>query len=133
VLIGTVQSIKNGESKRAKVYKTKIELLPAAWIFPRGIVFSYMLHTDQRGYPTICPMFSTFAIVPPSSNQFRLVREGDIDELRRMFDIGLAAPTDREDSYPEKSLLHVSCLWLPDFDSSNTACSSVQYLIVIWQ
>ena len=123
VSICTMQSSKNDQSKTARTYKTRVEFLPAAWIFSRGVTFSYTLYTDQRGYPTICPMLSTFAIVHPDSEQFNLVADGDIHGLRRMFDMGLAAPTDRTYGYNCNSLLHVSDISLYDFDYSNVTCS----------
>jgi hypothetical protein len=109
VSIGTMRN------KTTKTYKTRVEFLPAAWIFSRGITFSYTLYTDQRGYPTICPMLSTFAVVPVRSEQFILVKRGDIHGLRRMFSMGLAAPTDRTYDYGGGSLLHVSDMALYDF------------------
>ncbi|KAH9894487.1 hypothetical protein F4778DRAFT_794537 [Xylariomycetidae sp. FL2044] len=46
---------------------------------------------------------------PVDSEVFSVVMEGDIDSLRRMFDMGLASPYDRTRS--NKTLLHIAMSW----------------------
>ena len=78
---------------------------PGLWV-RRGISMVCESQQDQRGYYQICPMISTFAVVPKFSNVFLRVVARDIPGLQDLFEAGLAAPTDRDpNSY---SLLHVS-------------------------
>lgn len=52
----------------------------------------------------------TFAVVPRETEQFCLVKMGDIDNLRRLFVTWLAGPQDRD---PDGNiLLHISSLVL---------------------
>ena len=88
-------------------YRVSLDFRPAPslWV-RRGISMVCESQQDQRGYYQICPMLSTFAVVPLDSEVFVCVCERDIQGLQVLFGAGLAAPTDRHpDSW---SLLHVS-------------------------
>ena len=88
-------------------YRVSLDFQPAPSLwFRRGISMVCESQQDQRGCYQICPMLSTFAVVPSHSEVFVCVRKRDIQGLQILFGAGLAAPTDRS---PESwSLLHVS-------------------------
>ena len=94
-------------SSTRHTYRVSLDFQPAPslWV-RRGISMVCESQQDQRGYYQICPMLSTFAIVPLESEVFVCVYERDIQGLQVLFGAGLAAPTDRA---PESwSVLHVS-------------------------
>ena len=88
-------------------YRVSLGFRPAPSLrVRRGLSLVCESQQDQRGYYQICPMISTFAIVPSDSEVFSCVVHGDIPGLQYLFEARLAAPTDRNtDGY---SLLHVS-------------------------
>ena len=78
---------------------------PSLWV-RRGISMVCESQQDQRGCYQICPMISTFAIVPRDAEVFSCVERGDIPGLQYLFEARLAAPTDRNPN--SMTLLHVS-------------------------
>ena len=88
-------------------HHVSIDFQPAlSLLVTRGISITCETRQDQRGYYQMCPMISTFAIVPYEAKVFSLVRDRDIKGLQGLFEAGSAAPTDRDDR--SWSLLHVS-------------------------
>ena len=74
----------------------------------RGVSIRYSSRHNQRGFYQICPMITTFAIVPDESEVFNCVYNRDLAGLKVLFGTGNAAPTDRTEDMT--SLLHVSIL-----------------------
>ena len=88
-------------------YHISIDFQPTrSLLVTRGITVACESRQDQRGYYQMCPMISTFAIVPRGAKVFSFVRDRDIKGLQGLFEAGSAAPTDRDDR--SWSLLHVS-------------------------
>ena len=88
-------------------YRVSLDFQPAQnlWV-RRGLSMVCKSQQDHRGYHQICPMISTFAIVPHDAEAFSCVALADIPGLQYLFGARLAAPTDRD---PEAvSLLLVS-------------------------
>lgn len=102
------QAFKTFDSSWARYsYHVLIDFQPASSLLvSRGISMKCESRQDQRGYYQICPMISTFAIVPKDAKVFLLIKENDITGLQGLFEARLAAPTDRNKD--GISLLHVS-------------------------
>ncbi|KAL8721473.1 MAG: hypothetical protein Q9225_001852 [Loekoesia sp. 1 TL-2023] len=67
-------------------------------LIARGITLRCESKQDRRGYYQICPMISTFAIVPKGTGVFECVGNNDVAGLQRLFENRLAAPTDRDEN-----------------------------------
>ncbi len=91
-------------------YSVSIDFHPTpGLLMQRGLSFKCNRRQDQRGFYQICPMLSTFAVVPGDSDVFQCVRDNDIRGLQKPFAAGLGAPSDRTEG--SWSLLHVrTCL-----------------------
>lgn len=88
-------------------YRMSINFQPApSLLFTRGISMKCESRQDQRGYYQMCPMMTTFAIIPNDAEAFILIDAHDITGLQALFEARLAAPTDRNKD--GISLLHVS-------------------------
>jgi hypothetical protein len=93
---------------RTRIFEVRLCFIPALWISSSGLVMSYRQEVDPRGYPSLYPNLSAFAVVPHKAEQFYLVQTGDVEKLREMFLNGLAGPRDRK---PDGlSLLYVGSL-----------------------
>ena len=82
-----------------KSYRISIEFVPAlALIRLRGLNLSVDNTQDQRGFYLICPLISTFAVIPLESEIFIFVGENNVEGVQNLFQRGLAAPSDRDPS-----------------------------------
>lgn len=91
-----------------KSYQISIEFVPApALIQLRGLRLSIENKRDQRGFYQICPLISTFAIVPDDAEVIKFVKENDVEAIQLLFLRGLAAPNDRDPS--GRTLIMVLC------------------------
>ncbi|KAL9059796.1 MAG: hypothetical protein Q9206_001332 [Seirophora lacunosa] len=92
-------------------YRVSIDFLVApSLLVARGINLKCENKQDHRGFYQICPMVSTFAVIPLDAEAFSCVKCNDVAGLQSLFENRLAAPTDRtEDGF---SLLHVSILFV---------------------
>ena len=79
-----------------KSYQVTVQFIPAQSLIQlRGLELSVANRQDQRGYYQICPLLSTFAVVPDDAEVFRFVDENNIDGIQELFQRRLAAPSDR--------------------------------------
>ena len=91
-----------------KSYRITIEfMLARALIQLRGLQLFVENTRDQRGFYQICPLMSTFAIVPNDAEVMNFVRENDVESIQDLFQRGLAAPSDRNSD--GRTLLMVLC------------------------
>lgn len=91
-----------------KTYRMTIEFLPSQTLVQlRGLSLSIINTPDQRGYYQICPLISTFAVVPPDAEVMIFASSNDVEGLRNLFERRLAAPSDR-DTYHGMTPLMVS-------------------------
>ena len=82
-----------------KSYKVTVQFIPAQSLIQlRGVELSVANRQDQRGYYQICPLLSTFAVVPSDAEVFRLVKDNNIEGIQNLFQKRLAAPSDRNES-----------------------------------
>ncbi|KAL9019150.1 MAG: hypothetical protein Q9185_003581 [Variospora sp. 1 TL-2023] len=80
-----------------KTYRLIIEFQPAQDLVQlRGLTLSITNTQDQRGYSQICPLMSTFAIVPSDAKIMYLAMLNDVAGMRDLFERRLAAPSDRD-------------------------------------
>ena len=80
-----------------KSYQVTVQFIPAQSLIQlRGLELSIANRQDQRGYYQICPLLSTFAVVPYDAEVFRFVYENNIDGIQDLFQRRLAAPSDRD-------------------------------------
>ena len=92
-----------------KSYQVTVQFIPAQSLIQlRGLELSVANRQDQRGYYQICPLLSTFAVVPIDAEVFRFVHENNIGGVQDLFQRRLAAPSDRDKS--GVTLLMVSSL-----------------------
>ncbi|KAI4221469.1 MAG: hypothetical protein LQ349_007834 [Xanthoria aureola] len=81
-----------------KSYQVTVQFTPVQSLIQlRGLELSIANRQDQRGYYQICPLLSTFAVVPDDAEVFRYVRENNIDGIQDLFQRRLAAPSDRDE------------------------------------
>ena len=81
-----------------KSYQVTVQFIPAQSLIQlRGLELSVANRQDQRGYYQICPLLSTFAVVPSDAEVFRFVQENNIDGIQDLFQRRLAAPSDRDE------------------------------------
>ena len=79
-----------------KSYQVTVQFIPAQSLIQlRGLELSVANRQDQRGYYQICPLLSTFAVVPDDAEVFRLVKDNNIEGIQNLFQRRLAAPSDR--------------------------------------
>lgn len=92
-------------------YKLQMTFIPAQSLLTlRGISISCRSQRDQRGYLELCPILSSFAVIPYNSDVFSFSAKGDLEELRQLFFNRVGSPTDRdEDGWTP---LHVGTLGL---------------------
>ena len=82
-----------------KSYQVTVQFIPAQSLIQlRGLELSVANRQDQRGYYQICPLLSTFAVVPSDAEVFRLVKDNNIEGIQNLFQKRLAAPSDRNES-----------------------------------
>ncbi len=76
-----------------------IEFIPAQSLVQlRGLTLSVTNTQDQRGYPQIGPFISTFAVVPLRADIMRYALNNNVEGIRYLFEMGLAAPSDRTEN-----------------------------------
>lgn len=93
-----------------KSYQVTVQFIPAQSLIQlRGLELSIANRQDQRGYYQICPLLSTFAVVPVDAEVFRLVKDNNVEGIQNLFQKGLAAPSDRNE-YGETLLMVPSLL-----------------------
>ncbi|KAL8974631.1 MAG: hypothetical protein Q9197_001119 [Variospora fuerteventurae] len=81
-----------------KTYRLIIEFQPAQGLVQlRGLTLSATNTQDQRGYSQICPLVSTFAVIPFDAEIMLFARYNDVEGMRDLFERRLAAPSDRDD------------------------------------
>ena len=110
------ESVFVGDSRnerRIPARRTRYDLRIAQWLLSRG--FSWQ---SSGLYGSWQYSFRTFRYVPQDALIVDFCCEGDIANVQRMFDKGLASPFDRvryehEDWSQDWSLLHVSRVLLP--------------------
>ena len=108
-----VEDSGNKESITAR--RTRYDLCLAQWLLTRG--FSWQ---TSGIYGSWQYSFRTFRYIPEDALIVDFCIEGDVANVQRMFDKGLASPFDRVRYEDEDwSLLHVSSVYLP------TNCSSL--------
>lgn len=92
-------------------YKLQMTFIPAQCLLTlRGISISCRSQRDQRGYLELCPILSSFAVIPYNSDVFSFSAKGDLEGLRQLFFNRVGSPTDRdEDGWTP---LHVGTLGL---------------------
>ena len=79
-----------------KSYQVTVQFIPAQSLIQlRGLELSVANRQDQRGYYQICPLLSTFAVVPSDAEVFRSVKDNNIEGIQNLFQRRLAAPSDR--------------------------------------
>ena len=79
-------------------YRVNIDFQPAqSLIFLRGLSMSVASPQDQRGYYQICPLLSSFAVVPWNAEVMVYARTNNVEGLQDLFARRLAAPSDRDD------------------------------------
>ena len=96
----------SGNERRTPSRRTRYDLRIAQWLLSRG--FSWQ---SCGMYGSWQYSFRTFRYIPEDSLIVGFCREGDIANVQRMFDKGLASPFDRvwyDDEEEDWSLLHVS-------------------------
>ena len=102
-----------GLSSPQKSYQVTVQFIPAQSLIQlRGVELSVANRQDQRGYYQICPLLSTFAVVPKDAEVFRFVGKNNIEGIQNLFQKRLAAPSDRNKD--GTTLLMVSSL-LPSY------------------
>ena len=80
-----------------KSYQVTVQFIPAQSLIQlRGLELSVANRQDQRGYYQICPLLSTFAVVPDDAEVFRLVKDNNVEGIQNLFQKRLAAPSDRD-------------------------------------
>ena len=80
-----------------KSYRVTVQFIPAQSLIQlRGLELSVANRQDQRGYYQICPLLSTFAVVPDDAEVIRFVEENNIAGIQNLFQKRLAAPSDRD-------------------------------------
>lgn len=99
---------RNTSAWSEEVYNLYISFQPAR-ILSKGVSLTTGSRRDQRGHYFRCPEISTFAIIPLSSEIFRLVASGDIKGLQTLFAKKLASPTDRD--LGGRTALHLAALY----------------------
>lgn len=80
-----------------KAYRVTIEFLPAPLLIQlRGLTLSVANTQNQRGYNQICPLISTFAVLPMDAEVMRFAGRNDVKGIQSLFERRLAAPSDRD-------------------------------------
>ncbi|KAL8718775.1 MAG: hypothetical protein Q9181_008157, partial [Wetmoreana brouardii] len=80
-----------------KAYRVAIEFLAARSLIQlRGLTLSVASTQDQRGYHQICPLISTFAVVPEDAEIMGFALMDDVEGIQDLFERRLAAPSDRD-------------------------------------
>ena len=81
-----------------EAYRVTIEFQPAqSLILMRGLSMSVASTPDQRGYSQICPLLSTFAVVPFYAEVMDFAESNNVEGLQDLFARRLAAPSDRDE------------------------------------
>ncbi|KAL8700426.1 MAG: hypothetical protein Q9201_005454 [Fulgogasparrea decipioides] len=81
-----------------KAYRVAIEFLPAQSLIQlRGLTLSVASQQDQRGHYQICPLISTFAVVPEDAEIMRFAYTNNVEGIQKLFERRLAAPSDRDE------------------------------------
>lgn len=92
-----------------KTYRITIEFLPAQSLVQlRGLTLSVASTQDQRGYYQICPLISSFAVVPSHAPVMFFARTNNVKGIQYLFEKRLAAPSDRDES--GRTPLMVCCI-----------------------
>ena len=113
-LISTEQeSVLSNETeveRRIPARQSRYEFRLAQWLLSRGFSWQSLSRYGNWQYS-----FRTFRYIPKDSMIVQLCKEGDLANVQRMFDKGLASPFDRVDieDLGDWSLLHVSHAILP--------------------
>ncbi|KAL8671388.1 MAG: hypothetical protein Q9168_004120 [Polycauliona sp. 1 TL-2023] len=80
-------------------YRIAIEFVPtSSLIFLKGLSLSVASKQDQRGYYQLCPLISTFAVVPYDADIIKFIEKNNIEGIQSLFERGLAAPSDRTET-----------------------------------
>ena len=100
----------SGTERRIPVRQTRYNLRIAQWLLSRSFSWQSFGICNSWQYN-----FRTFRYIPKDALIVDFCREGDVENVQRMFDKGLASPFDRviDENGDEWSLLHVSHLTLP--------------------
>ena len=94
--VSNAYQIKTTEPRMA--YRVLITFIPTqSCLTLRGISISSRSQRDQRGYLELCPMLSSFAVIPGDSDVFVMSIKGDVDGLRHLFLNRAGSPTDRNE------------------------------------
>ena len=107
----------SGKERSITARRTRYDLRLAQWLLTRGLSWQ-----TSGIYGSWQYNFRTFRYIPEDALIVDFCVEGDVANVQRMFDKGLASPFDRvryEDGDEDWSLLHVSSVSLP------TQCSSL--------
>lgn len=81
-----------------KAYRLMIEFQPAQGLVQlRGLTLSITNTQDQRGYSQICPLMSTFAVIPSDADIMHFAWLNDVEGMQDLFERRLAAPSDRDE------------------------------------
>ncbi|KAL8977400.1 MAG: hypothetical protein Q9205_006790, partial [Flavoplaca limonia] len=87
----------SGFNPPQKAYRVTVTFTPAISLYLfRGLQLSVENTLDQRGYYQICPLVSTFAVVPKDAGVMLCARSNNVEGLQSLFQRGLAAPSDRD-------------------------------------
>lgn len=101
----------SGKERRISAQRTRCDLRIAQWLWSRG--FSWQ---SFGVYGSWQHSFRTFRYIPANALIVEFCCEGDLANVQRMFDKGLASPFDRVAFRDEDwSLLHVSRTTMPMF------------------
>ena len=98
----------SGAERRIPARRTRYDVRTAQWLLNRGVSWQ-----SFGTYGSLQRSFSTFQYVPENSLIVDFCCDGDVANVQRMFEKGLASPFDRvhiEDEFHKEdwSLLHVS-------------------------
>lgn len=96
----------SGNERRIPTRRTRYDLRIAQWLLSRGFSWQFF-----GTYGSWQHNFRTFQYVPEDSLIVDFCIEGDLANVQKMFEKGLASPFDRV-AYEDEdwSLLHVSCV-----------------------
>ena len=94
--VSNAYQIKTTEPRMA--YRVLITFIPKqSFLTLRGTSISCWSQRDQRGYLELCPMLSSFAVIPGDSDVFVMSIKGDVDGLRQLFLNRAGSPADRNE------------------------------------
>ncbi len=120
----SVLSDETGVERRMPARQSRYDFRLAQWLLSRGLSWQSFCKYGSWQYT-----FRTFRYIPKDSMVVKFCKKGDLANVQRMFDEGLASPFDRVDRgiLGDWSLLHVShailrirLLFLISYDASSS-------------